>query len=96
MIDPNDGLCIVERINPILPMKNNYFVLKATDAFGDIWPLGNRIAGIDGVRHGDLESAKEAAMRFKADKDFRTSLRISNGWEKNTIKGLHVDEVEVS
>ena len=29
MIDPNDGLCIVERINLILPMKNNYvLVLK--------------------------------------------------------------------
>ena len=29
VIDPNDGLCIVERINLILPMKNNYvLVLK--------------------------------------------------------------------
>ena len=28
MIDPNDGLCIVERINPILPMKNPYATSK--------------------------------------------------------------------
>ncbi|HEX2901690.1 MAG TPA: hypothetical protein VHS96_18405 [Bacteroidia bacterium] len=77
-------------------MKNQYFVLRAKDCFGDTWPLANRTAGIDGERHKTLESAKVVAARFKAEKEFRVSLRQRNAWQQGTIRGLEILEVYAS
>ena len=76
-------------------MKNTYYILKAKDCFGDLWPLSNITSGIDG-RHDTFESAKNSADRFAAEKDFRRSLREQNGWEKNSIRGLEIMEVAIA
>ncbi len=76
-------------------METTYYILKAKDCFGDLWPLSNITSGIDG-RHETMESAKKSADRFATEKDFRRSLREQNGWEKNSIRGLEIMEVALS
>jgi hypothetical protein len=75
------------------PMKT-YYILKAIDCFGDLWPL-NTMNGIDGT-HDTIESAKASADRFTSEKEFRCMMREQNGWEKNSIRSLQIDEVCVS
>jgi hypothetical protein len=73
--------------------KNTFYVLRATDCFGDNWPLASTIEGIDGIRHPSLASAQAVAATFKAQKAFRKQMREANGWEANSIRGLQVDKV---
>lgn len=94
-------MCVSGRDVPAINTPNrmnaqaNYFILRAKDCFGDTWPLANRTAGIDGERHASLEAAKASAARFKADKAVRRALRETNGWQKNSIRGLEVCEVSI-
>ncbi len=82
----------------LLPMNAtssaSFFILRATDCHGDVYPLTNRLAGIDNMRHPSLEAAKAVADKFKADKAFRKELRLVNGWHPNTIRDLSIDEVK--
>jgi hypothetical protein len=73
--------------------KNRYYVVRAIDCHGDSWPLASTIEGIDGIRHPSLASAQAVAAAFRAEKAFRKQMRLSNGWEANTIRELRVDEV---
>jgi len=72
--------------------KTTYYIVRAKDCFGDLWPLGTESVGIDGT-HESFEGAKASAERFERDANFRREMRKINGWEKNTIRGLEIHEV---
>jgi hypothetical protein len=77
-------------------MATKYFIVRARDAFGDTWPLGNVTSGIDGKCHESLEAAKAVVAKYTEDKETRRAFRELNGWTKNSIRRLEVSEVTVS
>ncbi len=75
--------------------KKTYYILRAKDCFGDVWPLVPSL-GIDGLSHDTLTSAKGAAKRYTDDKDFRRQCRALTGYAANTVVALQVDAVTLS
>lgn len=73
----------------------SFFIVKAADSFGDVWPLSIS-QGIDDIRHATLEAAKAVTGQWKADKSFRKACRERCGWQPNSIRALHVEEVKVT
>jgi hypothetical protein len=87
VIDPNDGLCIVERINPILPMKNN----------NSITILRNKLTGFffDGTNFSAGDALK--AKRVSGDV---SEVAIKSIWGENTqvitISDEQIKKLELS
>ena len=71
----------------------SFVIVRAVDSFGDSWPLANPFAGIDGVRHANKIAADKVVARYRAEKEFRKTLRERNGWQPNTVRALQCVEI---
>jgi hypothetical protein len=70
-----------------------YYIVRVQDKFGDSYPLLAPHCGIDGERHTTLEAARAVADKFASDREFRKEMRLVNCWERNTVAGVYVAEV---
>lgn len=74
-------------------MKAKFYIVKVTDSFGDVWPM-NPLAGLQGREFASAAAAITFAGQIMKDKAAMRAEREAHGWQKGTLKSIHVDQVE--